>query len=322
MATAFPPTLPATLSDAVRATHLCRSFELTRAVNDVSFSIHQGEIFAVVGPDGAGKTTLVRLLCGVIAPTSGDCLTANVSVVAEPDEVKSRIGYMPQRFSLYVDLTTMENLRFYSELYGVPRKLFEERATRLLSEFEIDEFRDRLAGMLSGGMKQKLALACTLIHEPDLLLLDEPTAGVDPVSRRRFWRLLYGLNARGKTIYVNTPYMDEADHAGRVALMYGGSFIACDTPRHLKDNIQGEVVEITAADTGAARHALRDLQLILSLELFGSRLHALVPSAANAIPTITTCLAEHHVGRSTVRRVFPSLEDAFVAVVGSRERNL
>jgi ABC-2 type transport system ATP-binding protein len=319
MATGLPPIALPALGDAVRAQQLRRCFGPTVAVSDVSFSIHEGEIFAVVGPDGAGKTTLVRLLCGVISLDSGDCRTAGFSVREHADEVKERIGYMPQRFSLYADLTMMENLSFYAALYSVSRPVFERRADALLTEFEIDQFRDRLAGTLSGGMKQKLALACTLVHEPDILFLDEPTAGVDPVSRRRFWRLLYGLNARGKTIYVNTPYMDEAEHAGRVALMYGGSFIACDTPRNLKAGIHGDVIEIVGGDIGAARRALRDLDCLRSLELFGSRLHALVPDGAQALPVILTRLASRGVAGATARPVAPSLEDTFVAFVGAHE---
>jgi ABC-2 type transport system ATP-binding protein len=304
----------------VAAAGLGRRFGETRAVDALSFSVHRGEIFAVVGPDGAGKTTLMRLLCGVITPTAGDAVVAGFSVSEDPEGVKARIGYMPQRFSLFPDLTLMENLSFYADVFEVPRETFAIRARRLLSDFELAAFERRLARALSGGMKQKLALACTLVHDPDLLLLDEPTAGVDPISRRRFWRLLYQLNARGKTIFVNTPYMDEAEHAGRVALMYRGGFVACDAPARVKASMRGEVLEIAVADTSSARQQLRDLTCIRSLELFGSRLHALVPSAAEALPLVRERLAAGGIVTAEVRRVAPSLEDAFVAVIGERGR--
>jgi len=312
---------PAVQSETiVKARGLGRRFGPIEAVAQLTFSIARGEIFAVVGPDGAGKTTLARLLCGVIQPTSGDAEVSGFSVATDPEGVRANIGYMPQRFSLYLDLTLMENLRFYSDIYEIPEAIFESRSAALLADFELAPFKDRLAGALSGGMKQKLALACTLIHDPDLLLLDEPTAGVDPVSRRRFWRLLYGLNARGKTIYVNTPYMDEAEHAGRVALMFRGAFVACDTPSGLKASMNGEVLEIVAADSGAARRSLRELSSVQSLELFGARLHALVPSAADALPSVRSRLEQAGLRYASVRRVDPSLEDAFVALIGTRER--
>jgi ABC-2 type transport system ATP-binding protein len=304
----------------VRADSLVRRFGAIAAVDHLTFSIAHGEIFAVVGPDGAGKTTLARLLCGVIGPTSGDAFVTGCSVANEPEKVKSHIGYMPQRFSLYPDLTLIENLDFYADLYEVPRTRYAARSAQLLADFEIDQFKSRLAGALSGGMKQKLALACTLIHDPDLLLLDEPTAGVDPISRRRFWRLLYQLNDRGKTIVVNTPYMDEAEHAGRVALMFRGAFVACATPARLKEEMGAEVLEITVGDTSASRRALSELPCVQSIELFGARLHALVKSAESARPLVVARLAERGFSDAVVRRVEPSLEDAFVALIGVRER--
>ena len=304
----------------VRATRLSRRFGKVTAVAPLDLSVEQGEIFAVVGPDGAGKTTLVRMLCGVIEPSTGDALIAGFSVRADPESVKSRIGYMPQRFSLFPDLTVLENLRFYSDIYEVDAATFSARSAELLSSFELSPFGERLARTLSGGMKQKLALACTLLHDPDLLLLDEPTAGVDPISRRRFWRLLYQLNARGKTIYVNTPYMDEAEHAGRVALMYRGAFIACDTPAALKTAMGSDVLEISAADCGAARRSLHDLGCVRSLELFGARLHALVPSAPLAMPEVQARLVRDGIAGSRVQQVEPSLEDTFVALIAAQER--
>jgi ABC-2 type transport system ATP-binding protein len=304
----------------VQATRLERTFGKTTAVAPLDLTVGRGEIFAVVGPDGAGKTTLVRMLCGVIVPSAGDALVCGFSVRTDPESVKARIGYMPQRFSLFPDLTVRENLRFYADVYEVDATSFTGRAAELLADFELLPFEGRLARTLSGGMKQKLALACTLVHDPELLLLDEPTAGVDPISRRRFWRLLYQINARGKTIYVNTPYMDEAEHAGRVALMFRGAFIACDTPSALKAAMGGEVLEISAQDSAAARRSLRDLACIKSLELFGARLHALVASAQTSQPELEARLARDGITTARLQRVEPSLEDAFVALIAAQDR--
>jgi ABC-2 type transport system ATP-binding protein len=304
----------------VQATGLGRTFGKVTAVAPLDFTVAPGEIFAVVGPDGAGKTTLVRMLCGVLTPTSGDAQVAGFSVRTDPESIKARIGYMPQRFSLFPDLTVLENLRFYAEVYQVDAATFATRSAELLADFELLGLESRLARSLSGGMKQKLALACTLLHDPDVLFLDEPTAGVDPISRRRFWRLLYQLNSRSKTIYVNTPYMDEAEHAGRVALMFRGGLIACDSPAGLKSAMGGEVLEISVADSGAARRSLRDLACITSLELFGARLHALVGSAQRSQPEVEERLARDGIAGARVRPVDPSLEDAFVALIAARER--
>jgi ABC-2 type transport system ATP-binding protein len=190
---------------AIRCKRVTRRFESLVAVDGLDLEVRQGEVFALVGPDGAGKTTLIRVLCGALAPDSGEVMVAGRDVITEPEEVKARIGYMPQRFSLYGDLTVTENLRLYADLYHVPPGEFPRRAERLFSDFRLLPFRGRLAQFLSGGMKQKLALACTLIHEPEALILDEPTTGVDPVSRRQFWRILYDLNQRDITIFLSTP---------------------------------------------------------------------------------------------------------------------
>jgi len=298
---------------AIEIKRATRRFGAAVAVADLSLSVAPGEIFGLVGPDGAGKTTLIRLVCGALALDAGELRVDGVDVVRETARVQGAIGYMPQRFSLYPDLSLMENLRFYGAIFDVPRSEFEARARTLLEDFALAPFGARPAGALSGGMKQKLALACTLIHSPPTILLDEPTAGVDPVSRREFWRLLYGINRAGTTIFVSTPYMDEAERANRVAFISRGAILSCGTPAELKAQLQGDVVEIVCERRGDARRALRGDPLVRSVEIFGETLHALVVSAAQAIPEMGQRLAAAQIAGARLRRIPPSLEDTFVA---------
>jgi ABC-2 type transport system ATP-binding protein len=301
------------VAGAIVISGVTRRFGATVAVDRVSLEVAPGEIFALVGPDGAGKTTLIRLICGALAVDAGSLTVDGVDVVRQTGRVQAALGYMPQRFSLYPDLTVMENLRFYGDIFGVPRDRFAERARALLEEFVLAPFGARLAEELSGGMKQKLALACTLIHSPSTILLDEPTAGVDPVSRREFWRILYGINRGGTTIFVSTPYMDEAERAHRVAFIDRGAIVSVGTPAELKAHLQGGVVEIVCTERGRARRALRDDPLVRSVEIFGETLHALVASAAEAIPELQRRLEAAQVGDAQLREIPPSLEDTFVA---------
>lgn len=302
---------------AIAIENVTRCFGLTAAVDRLSLEVAKGEIFALVGPDGAGKTTLMRLVCGALAPDSGALRVDGVDVVRDPSKIQSTIGYMPQRFSLYPDLSVIENLRFYGDIFGVPLREFAQRAQALLEEFDLERFTGRLAEELSGGMKQKLALACALIHSPSTILLDEPTAGVDPLSRREFWRILYAINRRGTTIFVSTPYMDEAERANRVAFIARGSIVACGTPQELKGDLKGDVVEIVCAERGAARTALRGDPLVRSVEIFGETLHALVSTSETAIVEMTNRLREAGIGDARLREIPPSLEDAFVAGLAS-----
>jgi ABC-2 type transport system ATP-binding protein len=290
-----------------------RRFGANVAVDGLSLEVARGEIFVLVGPDGAGKTTLIRLLCGALRPDEGVMCVDGVDVVREPQRVQSAIGYMPQRFSLYPDLSVRENLRFYGDVFGVSGPRFAVRAKELLEEFALARFGARLAGQLSGGMKQKLALACALIHSPATILLDEPTAGVDPTSRREFWRILYGINRGGTTLFVSTTYMDEAERAHRVAFMTQGAILTSGTPAELKENLRGEVLEIVCAELGVARRALRGDPRVRSVEIFGETLHALVGSAHEAIPALRERLAAAGITDAAMRAIPPSLEDAFVA---------
>ena len=300
---------------AIRCAGLTRRFGTLAAVNKLDLEVRHGEVFALVGPDGAGKTTLIRLLCGVLTPDSGEAVVAGFDVVADPERVKTRIGYMPQRFSLYGDLTVMENLQLYAGLHEVPPKEFPHKAEQLLADFRLSPFQSRLAQHLSGGMKQKLALVCTLIHEPEVLLLDEPTTGVDPVSRQQFWRILYDLNRRGITIFVSTPYMDEAERAAHVGLMNQGRIIATGSPASLRALMEGEILEVVAEPQAAAKNVLRGHPSVRSLEVFGDRLHVLVPSA-EAQGGLESALAAAGVTLKSIRQIPPSLEDVFVARLG------
>ncbi len=302
---------------AVRCRGLIRRFGELAAVDGLDLEVRRGEIFALVGPDGAGKTTLIRMLCGVLTPDGGQAEVAGHDVVRDPEQVKARIGYMPQRFSLYGDLSVMENLELYAGLHQVPRPEFSQRANRLLADFRLTPFRGRLAQYLSGGMKQKLALVCTLIHEPEVLLLDEPTTGVDPVSRQQFWRILYNLNRRGITIFVSTPYMDEAERAAHVGLMNRGRIIALGDPSALRAQMEGEILEVVAEPQEAAKSILRSHAAVRSLEVFGDRLHVLVPSA-DVREGLEAALAEAGVRIRSVRLIPPSLEDVFVSRLGAR----
>jgi drug efflux transport system ATP-binding protein len=302
---------------AIVCTGLTRRFGHSVAVDRLDLEVSRDEIFALVGPDGAGKTTLIRMLCGALTPDAGDAIVMGHNVIRDPEQVKARIGYMPQRFSLYGTLSVMENLRLYADLYRVPPREFPERAGRLLADFRLSPFGARLVQFLSGGMKQKLALACTLIHDPEALILDEPTTGVDPVSRRQFWRILYDLNRGGITVFVSTPYMDEAERASRVGLMDRGRIIALGDPASLKAEMRGEILEVVASPQAAAKAVLRAHEAVRSLEVFGDRLHVLVPSA-DVRPDLERALAESGVRVAGFRRIPPSLEDVFVSRLGER----
>ena len=300
---------------ALRATGLRKEFGEVTAVDGVALEAARGEIFGLVGPDGAGKTTTIRMLCGVLLPTSGEAEVAGFDVRHQPEEVKRRIGYMPQRFSLYGDLTVAENLYFFANLYRVSKAERVRRERELMEFSRLGPFRDRLAQNLSGGMKQKLALACTLIHTPEVLFLDEPTTGVDPVSRRDFWRILYSLLREGVTLFISTPYMDEAERCNRVALMDKGRLLVTDRPKALKEQMHGELVEVVAEPQRAAREALGGRAEVLGVQLFGDRLHVWLTHAEAELPGVLEGLRTAGVTVTSARPVAPSLEDVFVSMV-------
>jgi len=261
---------------AIDARNLVKEFRSVTAVNDVSLQVAKGEVFGLVGPDGAGKSTLIRMLATTLLPTSGDAYIFGKSVLSQPHDVKPRIGYMSQAFSLYGDLTVAENLRFFAEVRGVPRRDLAARSARLLEFSGLTEFSKRQARFLSGGMKQKLALAATLISEPDLLFLDEPTTGVDPVSRREFWRIISDLHRQGITVFVATPYMDEADRCNEIAFMTQGNIILRDTPAGMKRRVPGRILEVSLPNYRDAMPLVRSLPYVKSLEVSGEMLRVLI----------------------------------------------
>lgn len=261
--------------EPIRTQALTKSFGVLAALEALTLTVQPGEIFSLVGPDGAGKTTAMRLLTAILPPTSGEAWVAGHHIVREAEALKSDIGYMSQRFGLYADLTVLENIEFYADIYGVPQQGRKERIERLLVFSNMGPFRKRLAGNLSGGMKQKLGLACALIHTPKVLFLDEPTNGVDPVSRRDFWNILYQLRRESVTIFISTAYLDEAERADRVGLLDRGKLLAVGTPAEVKALLRGTLLEIRATEPRRAAALLRSQAVRGSVSLFGDRMHVL-----------------------------------------------
>jgi ABC-2 type transport system ATP-binding protein len=297
---------------------LNRRFGDATAVDGLTLDVPPGELFGIVGPDGAGKTTTLRMLAGILRPSAGKAYVHGIDVGEDPEAVKPHIAYMAQRFGLYEDLTVQENLDFYADLYGVPRAERPARLERLYRFSHLGEFSDRLAGNLSGGMKQKLALSACLVHHPHILLLDEPTFGVDPISRRELWRILHEMVAEGTTVVVSTSYLDEAERCDRVVLLNPGRAIALDRPQALQGSLAGTMVWVRADNPRAARDVLRDAPAIHSAALFGDAVHVLL-DADVAVETITVPL--HAAGLSVldVEEVEPSLEDVFIHLVGAAD---
>lgn len=297
---------------AILVQGLTRRFGATLAVDGLAFEVASGELFGLVGPDGAGKTTTLRMLAGVLRPSAGDAVLGGVSVARDPEGVKHEIAYMSQRFGLYADLTVLENLHFYADLYRVPHKERAARLERLFTFSNLEPFKDRLAGKLSGGMKQKLGLSCALIHQPKILLLDEPTFGVDPISRRDLWLILHDMVAQGVTVVVSTAYMDEAERFDRVALLHEGKLLALDAPQALQRSLAGEVLIVQVEPARAARDLLREHPRVRRAALFGDKLHVTVASAADDGPLIDAALREAGLVPGELRGAAPSMEDVFI----------
>ncbi|MEO8099037.1 MAG: ABC transporter ATP-binding protein [Acidobacteriota bacterium] len=297
----------------VIAENLTRKFGDVTAVNNLNLQIAPGEIFALVGPDGAGKTTTMRLLCGLMDPTEGKCIVTGLDVAKNPDEVKDHIGYMAQRFGLYGDLTVQENLDFYADLFGILGKERDDLSARLMQMTRMEPFRDRQAAKLSGGMKQKLALMCTLLHKPRVLFLDEPTNGVDPVSRRDFWAILYQLVRDGLTVMVATAYLDEAERANRVGLMHLGNMIRCDTPSALRRELTEACYSVTSPDLRKTRQFLEGQPGVITVQPAGADLHLFLNESIADVAKLSQLTPfEYH-------RIQPSLEDVFIALVKREE---
>ncbi|MGA2033015.1 MAG: ATP-binding cassette domain-containing protein [Thermoguttaceae bacterium] len=303
--------------ETIRTERLTKTFGDLTAVAELTLAVSEGEIFGLVGPDGSGKTTTMRLLTAIMDPTSGDAWVAGRHVVGQAEAVKEQIGYMSQRFGLYTDLTVMENLNFYADIYNVPHRGRQERIDRLLAFSNLAPFKRRLAGALSGGMKQKLGLACALIHTPKVLFLDEPTNGVDPVSRRDFWRILYQLLREKVTIFLSTAYLDEAERCHRVALIHRGRLLACDTPNEVRKLMRGEILEVRSRNPRNTAALLRERCGANRVGLFGDRVHVVGDTPAETRRQIEEILAAAGQPMVEIRPIAPSLEDVFVSVLGA-----
>jgi len=314
--------MAANSQSAVIAEGLAKNFPGVRAVDHLSFEVHTGEIFGLVGPDGAGKTTTLRMLAGVMPPDEGSVVVAGSDVIRDPEGAKPHLSYMPQRFGLYEDLTVDENIRFYADLFGVKKAERDHRATQLLQAAGMSEFRKRLAGKLSGGMKQKLGLVCALIHRPKVILLDEPTTGVDPVSRRDFWRILYELIAEGVAILTSTAYLDEAERCHRVALLHQGKLLFCDTPNNLKSKLGKGVLSVISPEPLRLRAELEHAEGISSLVVTGDGLHVVVDDAGRRIPEFEARLKEAGIPFEAIHQVTPTIEDLFVDAVTTGDEEL
>jgi ABC-2 type transport system ATP-binding protein len=310
--------------NVVQTSGLTKKFGSLVAVDHMDLSVNAGEIFGFLGPNGAGKTTTVRILCGLMMPTSGMATVVGHDVVTEPEEVKQRIGYMPQAYGLYDDLTVDENLEFFGSVYRVPRDERRKRADEILQLVRLEEFRKHYAGQLSGGMKRRLSLAVSLIHNPELLILDEPTAGIDPPLRRIFWQYFRELNKRGVTFFINTHYMDEAELCDRLALISYGKLVSLGPPTELKRKaVGGERIELVTADLPRTDAILKDSKLVREIKTSNGGIQLVVDEAASAIPKLTSLLREHGVEVLQVKQLQPSLEDVFIKLVeqaGERTR--
>jgi len=300
----------------IRTENLSRSFGTLTAVNGLNLEVEEGEIFGLVGPDGAGKTTTMRLLTAIMEPTSGDVWVAGHQSVREAEAIKEEIGYMSQRFGLYPDLTVLENIHFYADIYSVPRRGRDAKIEELLGFSDLTPFKKRQAGKLSGGMKQKLGLACALIHTPKVLFLDEPTNGVDPVSRRDFWRILYKLLRQNVTIFVSTAYLDEAERCSRIGLINQGRLLASGTPEEVKRLMRGSILEVRCGDPRKATQVLQSELPANSAGLFGDRVHVVTGTIEKTTTQVEAVLSSHEIPVTSVRHVEPSLEDVFVSVLG------
>ncbi len=299
---------------AVQFDGLTRRFGDFVAVDNISLSIKKGKIFGFLGPNGAGKSTTIKMLCGLLLPTGGTGFVGNYDIVKESEEIKKKIGYMSQRFSLYDDLTVEENINFFSGIYGVPRGKKRERKESVLEMADLVDRREAVTGTLPGGIKQRLALGCAILHEPPIIFLDEPTSGVDPVSRRNFWDLIYGMAKEGTTVFVTTHYMDEAEYCDRLALIYRGRIIAEGRPDEMKQKyMTRDVLEIEVDRVVDAMEVLE--RKSIDAAIFGSLLHSTVEKAESAIPSIEGLLTAAGIEVKKIEKIVPSLEDVFVTLI-------
>ncbi len=306
---------------AVVARDLEKRFGSFTAVDKVSFEVATGEIFGFLGPNGAGKSTTIRMLTGILAPSGGAATVAGYDVIRAPEKIKANIGYMSQKFSLYEDLTVEENIDFYGGIYRIPKAKKQQRKEWAVEMAGLQQRRDSRTGTLAGGWKQRLALGCAILHEPSVVFLDEPTAGVDPISRRQFWDLIYELAEKHVTVFVTTHYMDEAEYCDRIGFIYHGRLIALGTPRELKTDIMTErVLEVRCDRPQEALEELGRLDVVKEAALFGRDLHVVVGDEPEALDRIPAALADAGYAVRGVERITPSLEDVFVSLIESYDR--
>ena len=304
-----------TNADIISITNLTKKFKEKTALDKVTLTVQEGELFGLVGPDGAGKTTLLRTLAGLLTITEGEGIVSGFDIRTESEAIKPNLGYMAQEFSLYEKLSVLENLQFFAELYDVDHALLKEQIPNLLKFAGLIDFKNRRSAHLSGGMKKKLALACTLLHQPPILLLDEPTTGVDPVSRREFWTILNNLHLEGTTIVVSTPYMDEADRCSRVGLIYQGEIVICDTPTFIRNNLEGDIIKIVTDDWKKTRDIILPLPGVLEVQSYGEALHVLVDSSSKRERELTKILKQNHLNIHEIRPAAPRMEEAFISMI-------
>ena len=306
-------------SPVIETNRLKRDFKSVSAVDELTLSIAPGELFGLVGPDGAGKTTTLRLLAGLLDVSDGEATILGFDLQSQAEAIKPHVGYMAQQFSLYGELSVLENLQFFAELFDVSKQDQRERTKRLLEFAGLTEFTERRAAKLSGGMQKKLALACTLIHQPEILLLDEPTTGVDPVSRREFWNILTELHVQGTTIIVSTPYMDEADRCSRVGLMYAGKLVECDTPQAIRGQLDGDMVEIQSEDWQKALETVAGLEGVREAQTYGEAVNLLVDNGKKRLPQIEHVLKKSKIGFRSIRIAPARMEEAFISLIRRME---
>lgn len=308
---------------AVQVQNLVKVFGKFRAVDDVSFSVSRGEIFGFLGPNGAGKSTTIRMLCGLLTPTSGSGRVAGFDIMSESEKIKEHIGYMSQRFSLYEDLTVGENIEFYAGIYNVRGNRFQKRKQWILEMAGLNDRENSITGQLSMGWKQRLALGTAVVHEPEILFLDEPTSGVDPISRRQFWDLIYEVAGSGVTVFVTTHFMDEAEHCDRLALIYRGKRIAMGTPKELKHDFGGNLLlEVSASPVLDALIATEKAPGVRDAALFGTSIHVVTDGGAEQPDLLASFLRGRGINVNYVIAVNPSLDDVFVSLVEKADREL
>ena len=307
--------------NAVVIDNLVKKFGDFVAVDHVSLEVGKGEIFGFLGPNGAGKSTTIRILCGLLTPSSGRASVGGLDVARDPETIRRNIGYMSQKFSLYDDLTVEENIRFFSGVYGVPKNLRDQRRDFVLKMAGLEERRGAMTRLLSGGWKQRLALGCAILHDPPILFLDEPTSGVDPIARRGFWDLIYELSAAGRTVFVTTHYMEEAEYCHRLALMYGGRVIALGSPQELKEQLRGHhLLELISSNLFESMGVVESQPGVLDVAVFGGGLHITVEDEAAAVQQLTAALQNKGIKVERIAPIEPSMEDVFVAMIEAAGR--